>query len=163
MAKKNPFKKVFNNLTHNVVVLYILVAIAILNVYLYLVNNRLSALVLFLVVGLGTSFLTKNMIWILFSTILITNAITATGLLQKNSYLEGMKKGKSKKEKEKEKKEKEKKKHKKKHDDEGDGEEGDGEEGDGEEGDGEEREMENQRPIQKEVVKKHHLVEGVHF
>ena len=95
MRKSNFFNKNFNKLFQNVFVLYLLVALAIINVIGYVYNRNLSSLVLFIVIGIGTSFITKNMIWILFCTILLTNIISQTGILRGQSNIEGLESSKN--------------------------------------------------------------------
>ena len=61
------------NFQHNKYVMYFLLVLAVINLLMYLQNNYLGSILLFLVVGLVTTLYTKNMNIILFSTILITN------------------------------------------------------------------------------------------
>jgi hypothetical protein len=96
MAKSRSSKKGLkglkglNGLWQSPIILYILAAIAVINILWYLIEDQLSNLVLFLLVGLGTSFVTKNMIIILLATIIVTNIIVRWGLLKKNSFYEGL-------------------------------------------------------------------------
>ena len=70
-SKKNQKNNL--NIQHNKYVMYFLLVLAVINLLMFLQNNYLGSILLFLVVGLLTTLYTKNMNIILFSTILITN------------------------------------------------------------------------------------------
>ena len=79
-----------NKLAHNKAVLYVILAFAVFTLLGYLVNNNLAAIILFLVVGFGTTYLTKNMIYVLLASILLTNFLVSMGFLGKLGIREGM-------------------------------------------------------------------------
>ena len=88
------FKKNLKLLAHNQIVLYSLVVLAVMNLVGYLVRDNLAAIILFLMVGFGATYLTKNMIYVLLSSILITNFLVKTGIMKNLGFREGMKHGK---------------------------------------------------------------------
>jgi hypothetical protein len=53
--------------------MYILLVVAVVNLLMFLQSNHLGSILLFLIIGLASTFYTKNMNIILFSTIVITN------------------------------------------------------------------------------------------
>jgi len=85
-AKKKMMKDIF----HNKIVLYILLAIAVFNLLSYLGQNNLCAIVLFLVIGLSSTYYTKNMIFVLLSTIILTNLLVNVGFLRLFGLREGL-------------------------------------------------------------------------
>ena len=82
-------KKKANDIFHNKIVLYILLAIAIFNLLSYLGQNNLCAIVLFLAIGLTSTYYTKNMIFVLLSTIVLTNFLVNIGFLRLFGLREG--------------------------------------------------------------------------
>ena len=91
--KGGSFKKLFNSVTQNPVFLYLLLVVAVFNLLVYLQNNNLAAVVLFLVTGYVTTLYTKNMSIILLSAIMITSLLTCLGYLKNLSLKEGLKNG----------------------------------------------------------------------
>jgi len=79
-----------NKLAHNKAVLYVILAFAVFTLLGYLVNNNLAAIILFLLIGFGTTYLTKNMIYVLLASILLTNFLVGMGVLGKLGIKEGM-------------------------------------------------------------------------
>ena len=69
--KKNSLSTL--NIQHNKYVMYILLVVAVVNLLMFLQSNHLGSILLFLIIGLASTFYTKNMNIILFSTIVITN------------------------------------------------------------------------------------------
>ena len=90
MKVTNQLKKNLKKVGQSQVFLYILVFISLLNLLGFLKDNNIMALVIFLLTGLGTAYLTKNMIFILLSAIIVTNLIIGLNLLKKKN-LEGLK------------------------------------------------------------------------
>ena len=88
--KGSSFKKLFNNVTHNPVLLYFLLVVAVFNLLAYLQTNNLAAIVLFLVTGYVTTLYTKNMSVVLLSAIMITSVIMCLGYLNNLSLREGL-------------------------------------------------------------------------
>ena len=84
------FKKNLKMLAQNQIVLYILVVLAIMNLVGYLVRDNLAAIVLFLMVGYSATYLTKNMIYVLLFSILITNFLVKMGIMKNLGLREGM-------------------------------------------------------------------------
>ena len=120
--KGGSFNKLLKNIMYSKIVLYILLALATLNLIKYLLQNNLVAIVIFLLIGFIVTCFTKNMTYVLLSAIVVTNLITTSDILNKFNILEGLENEKHKKHK----------KHKK-HGDNGDG---DDETGNGSEDDG---------------------------
>ena len=119
-------KKFLTNITCNKLVLYFLFILAILNLFTYLMKNNLAAIILFLILGLGTTYFTKNMVFVLLVAIVVTNIFVNTNVLQRLGLREGMKNNSDKDK-----------------DEDGEEDEGEGEEGEEEEGEGEEEEGED--------------------
>lgn len=88
--KGGSFKKLFNSITQNAVLLYILLVFAVFNLLSYLQNNNLAAVVLFLVTGYVTTLYTKNMSIVLLSAMMITNLFVCSGYLKKLTLREGL-------------------------------------------------------------------------
>lgn len=82
--------KSVKNLGQNKLVLYIVAAIAIASLLGYLVQNNLVAIILFFVIGFGTTYVTKNMIYVLLVAILLTNFLISMGILRQFGLKEGL-------------------------------------------------------------------------
>ena len=82
--------KNFNKLFQNKIVLYILLGLSFLNLLGYLAKNNLTAIIIFLLTGYGTTFFTKNMSYILLVPLLLTNFLVALFSMQRLSLKEGM-------------------------------------------------------------------------
>ena len=78
------------NLSKSKVLLYVLVLIAILNIVAFIKENNMKALAVFIVIGLASTFVTKNMIHVLLITILVTNFLIAMKVLGKRNLFEGL-------------------------------------------------------------------------
>ena len=78
------------NLVNNKITLYIVLFLAISNVIGYLALNQYNALTLFVVVGVLSTYFTKNMVYTLLIALVVTN------LMVSNSIVEGMTHGKKK-------------------------------------------------------------------
>lgn len=78
-----------NKIFQNKIVLYILLGLSFLNLLGYLAKNNLTAIIIFLLTGYGTTFFTKNMSYILLIPLLITNFLVALFSMQKLSLKEG--------------------------------------------------------------------------
>ena len=116
--KTSTLKKMFKQITHNEIAMYLLLAVAVLNLLTYLQYNYLGGIIIFFFISLLSTHYTKNMVIILASSILITNLLVSLGFLSSLGLKEGLKnKDKDKKldeeseneESEKEEEEKEKK------------------------------------------------------
>jgi len=77
-------------------VLYIVLFLAVSNLFGYLMMNNLNAIVLFSLVGFATSYFSKNMIVVLLTAILTTNFLMASQLVGKK-VKEGLENKKDKK------------------------------------------------------------------
>ena len=86
------FKKMASKLSQSEMVLYLLVFVTIVNIVGYYNNNNLEAILLFLFVGYGITYLTKNMVYVILIALLVTNSFHG---IKKHSYLllEGFKEG----------------------------------------------------------------------
>ena len=82
--------KSLNNFAQSKVVLYVVLALALFNLLGYLVKNNLAAIILFLLVGFSTTYLTKNMIYVLLASIMVTNFLVGMGVFGKLGIKEGM-------------------------------------------------------------------------
>ena len=69
------FKNSVKNLLKNKIVLYVLVALALTNILGYISMNNNKAIVLFISLGLITSFFSKNMILILAVPLILVNLL----------------------------------------------------------------------------------------
>lgn len=67
--------------------LYVVAFLSVTNVLSYLMNGNWNAVVMFAIVGLGASYFTKNMIVVLASALLLTNALISL------NYIKGVKEG----------------------------------------------------------------------
>ena len=76
-------------LTHNKFVLYILLAITLVNLITYLGQNNLWAIILFLIIGLVTTKYSKNMVLVLLASIVLTNILVKMGFLGMLGLKEG--------------------------------------------------------------------------
>lgn len=88
--KGTSFKKLFNNVTHNEVLLYILLVFAIYDLLSYLQSNNLAAVVFFLVIGYVTTLYTKNMSVVFLSAIITTKLVNCLGNLKNLRLQEGL-------------------------------------------------------------------------
>lgn len=86
-----------DKIINNKITLYVVLILAITNVLGYLAMKEFNALTLFVVVGVLSTYFTKNMVYTLIISMVTTN------LMVSNSIIEGMKGGKAKKEKKEEK------------------------------------------------------------
>ena len=91
MKVTNLLKKNLKKIGHSQIFLYVLVIVAVLNLIGFLMQNNITALVIFLITGLGMTYITKNMIYVLLVTILLTNFIVGMKLLGKKNHMEGLK------------------------------------------------------------------------
>ena len=87
--KGGSLKNIFKKVMHSKTLLYVLFGLAIVNLIGYLMQNNLAAIVLFLLIGFGSSHLTKNMIYVLLLAILVTNFIVRRGILKGLGFREG--------------------------------------------------------------------------
>lgn len=83
--------KNFNKIFQNKIVLYILLGLSFLNLLGYLAKNNLSAIIIFLLTGYGTTFFTKNMSYILLAPLILTNFLVSLFSMQRLTLKEGMK------------------------------------------------------------------------
>jgi hypothetical protein len=88
--KGGTMKKILNNVCHNQVVLYALSILALFNLIGYLIRNNLAAICAFLLIGFGTTQLTKNMIFILSTAIIATELFVMFGLFKPCGVQEGL-------------------------------------------------------------------------
>ena len=88
--KVGALQKKLISLTHNKIVLYILLAIALFNLIAYLGQNNLGAIVLFLIIGFGSTYYTKNMVLVLLLAIGATSILVKMGVLGLFGMREGM-------------------------------------------------------------------------
>ena len=88
--KVGSIKKSLNILTHNKIVLYILLAYSFYILLSYLGQNNLGGIVLFLLIGLGSTHFTKNMIYVLLLAICATSLLVNMGFLRLFGIREGM-------------------------------------------------------------------------
>jgi hypothetical protein len=91
--KGGSLKKNLNKVVNSKVVLYVLFALTIFNLFGYLARSNLAAIVLFLLVGYGTTHFTKNMVYVLLTAILSTNFLVQRGVLRGLGFVEGFKEG----------------------------------------------------------------------
>ena len=77
-------------LSKSKVLLYVLVLIALLNIVALIKENNIKALVVFILVGLASTLVTKNMIHVLLIAILVTNFLIAMKVFGKKNTLEGL-------------------------------------------------------------------------
>ncbi len=82
--------KNFNKIFQNKIVLYILLGLSFLNLLGYLAKNNLSAIIIFLLTGYGTTFFTKNMSYILLAPLILTNFLVSLFSMQRLTLKEGM-------------------------------------------------------------------------
>ena len=80
--KFGSIQKKIISLTHNKIVLYILLAFALFNLMSYLGQNNLGAIVLFLIIGFGSTCYTKNMVLVLLMAIFATSLLLNMGFLK---------------------------------------------------------------------------------
>ena len=88
--KSSSFKKVLTELSHNQIVLYLVALCALLNLVGYTMRNNLAAIALFLIIGFGSTHLTKNMILILLFAIIGTQLLVKLGLFKSLGIREGL-------------------------------------------------------------------------
>jgi len=81
--------KSINTFTHNKFILYILLLLTLFNLISYLGENNLSAILLFLAVGLISTKYSKNMVIVLLISIIITNIVVKMGFLGMIGIKEG--------------------------------------------------------------------------
>jgi len=82
--------KSLNSLVHNKIVLYAVLALALVNLLGYLTQNNLTAIGIFLVVGFGATYVTKNMVYVLLIALVVTNFVVRRNLLSGVGLLEGL-------------------------------------------------------------------------
>mgnify|MGYP007047372994 CR=1 FL=1 len=87
--KGSSLQKSLNTLTHNKIVLYAVVALALVNLLGYLKQNNLMAVGVFLVVGYGMTHVSKNMVYVLLTAVVATNFVVRPNLLRGVGLLEG--------------------------------------------------------------------------
>ena len=88
--KFGSIQKKIISLTHNKIVLYLLLAFALFNLMSYLGQNNLGAIVLFLIIGFGSTCYTKNMVLVLLMAIFATSLLLNMGFLKLFVMREGM-------------------------------------------------------------------------
>ena len=88
--KSKSLQKNLIMLMRNKIVLYVLLGLAVVNLFGYLMQHNLVAIGLFLVVGYGMTLATKNMAIVLLVAILVTNFVIRRGLLNNIGILEGL-------------------------------------------------------------------------
>jgi hypothetical protein len=91
--KGGSFQKNLNQIVSNKNVLYIVFALAIINLVNYLLQNNLAAIVLFLLIGYTITQCTKNMVYVLLGAILLTNLLDKFTSYNNFGTIEGMKNG----------------------------------------------------------------------
>jgi hypothetical protein len=64
-----------NVILHNVFVLYVLFIISLLNFYIWICKKDILSIIIFIIIGVLTSFFNKNMVIILFISITMTNIL----------------------------------------------------------------------------------------
>lgn len=89
--KTSTLKKMFKQITHNEIAMYLLLAVAVLNLLTYLQYNYLGGIIIFFFISLLSTHYTKNMVIILASSILITNLLVSLGFLSSLGLKEGLK------------------------------------------------------------------------
>ena len=82
--------KSLNSLMRNKFVLYAVLGLAIVNLLGYLTQNNLTAIGIFLVVGYGMTHVTKNMVYVLLTALVVTNVVARQNLLRGYGLLEGV-------------------------------------------------------------------------
>ena len=82
--------KSLNALTRNKVVLYAVLALAIVNLLGYLSQNNLTAIGIFLVIGFGMTYITKNMVYVLLIALVVTNMVSRRNMYAGYGLMEGM-------------------------------------------------------------------------
>jgi hypothetical protein len=82
--------KSLKSLMHNKVVLYAVLALAIVNLLGYLSQNNLSAILIFLVVGYAMTHVTKNMVCVLITALVITNVVSRRNTVVGYNIMEGL-------------------------------------------------------------------------
>ena len=91
--KGGSFQKNLNQIVSNKNVLYIVFALATINLVNYLLQNNLAAIVLFLLIGYTITQCTKNMVYVLLGAILLTNLLDKFTSYNNFGTIEGMKNG----------------------------------------------------------------------
>ena len=81
--------KTLNSLMRNKVVLYAILALAIVNLLGYLTQNNLTAIGIFLAIGYGMTHFTKNMVYVLLTALVVTNLVARQNVLHGYGLLEG--------------------------------------------------------------------------
>jgi hypothetical protein len=79
-----------NKMLKNKTVLYIVLFIAVMNTLGYLMVNNIDAVILLFLVGLLTSYFSKNMIVVMLVAILFTNLLVGSKQASRTPLLEGM-------------------------------------------------------------------------
>jgi hypothetical protein len=82
--------KSLNALVRNKIVLYAVLALALVNLLGYITQNNLTAVGVFLVIGFGMTYVTKNMVFVLLTALVVTNVVVRRNLLSGVGLLEGM-------------------------------------------------------------------------
>ena len=78
------------NMLKNKTVLYIVLFIAVTNVMGYLMVNNIDAVILLFLVGLLTSYFSKNMIVVMLAAIVFTNLLVGSMKASRSQLLEGL-------------------------------------------------------------------------
>jgi len=78
------------NMLKNKTVLYIVLFIAVTNVMGYLMVNNIDAVILLFLVGLLTSYFSKNMIVVMLAAIVFTNLLVGSKKASRTPLLEGL-------------------------------------------------------------------------
>jgi hypothetical protein len=74
----------FNTLLKNKNVLYVVSFLALTNIFSYLINNNVDAVILFILIGYVTTYFSKNMILVLLVPMLTTNFLLALRTMGNN-------------------------------------------------------------------------------
>ena len=86
-------QKKLNSLVRNQIVLYIVLALSLVNLISYLSQGNLCAVILFFAIGLAITKYNKNMIVVLLGTIVATNLLVRVGFLKLFGLRQGFKEG----------------------------------------------------------------------
>lgn len=91
VPKKMNLGRDMKKLLKNKMVLYIVLFITVTNVLGYLMVNNIDAVILTFLVGLLTSYFSKNMIVVMISAVIFTNLLVGSKKVSRTPLLEGMK------------------------------------------------------------------------
>ena len=85
--------KAVKNMLKNKMVMYIVLSIVVINAMGYLMVNNITAIILLFLVGLLTSFFSKNMIVVMLVAVLFTNLLVGNKTASRTPLLEGLPNG----------------------------------------------------------------------